>query len=111
MFLEVHTMIVDYQKRYLNLDTLTKTFPGWKSFGDWIDKGDYIECTAGWMSCFAKHYNNIFSDYNLEYMVKGTIKKFKSSKNNVIDPGSALIYGLLLSTNTTPNDILNRLGE
>ena len=114
MFLEIHTVVVDNQKRYLDLTQLSNTFPGWKSFGEWVDKGDHIECTAGWMSCFSGYYNNTFNKHNLKYMKRnGIVKKFEPSENNVVDPTSALIYGLLVAKNNSEKsgDILNQLGE
>lgn len=49
VFLETHVYILDYDKRYLNLTELFEDSPGWKQFGTWVDKGDYIECYSGWM--------------------------------------------------------------
>jgi hypothetical protein len=87
MFLEIHTNIIDYRKRYLDLDELCKDIYGWKYFSKWIDKGDYLECSAGYMALFSAYYSGIFGEKCLYYRNSnnkqirsyGMTKKYKPS--------------------------------
>jgi hypothetical protein len=108
MFLEIHTTIVDREKRYLDLNQMCGQFPGWKSFGQWIDKGNYIECCAGWMQCFSGFYHNLFVKYHLCYKNKEneSIKKFVQAEQNITDPFSAMMYGFLSVANNAHKDRL-----
>ena len=67
MALEIHTCINDYAKRYINLNEIFKSCHGWKHFGEWVDKGDYLECNAGYMALYANEYNRLMSEYHLKY--------------------------------------------
>ena len=86
MFLETHLTIVDDQKRYLNLTEICKNLSGFMKFGEWVDKGDYIECYAIWMAIFGTQFNNILVDLDL-YWSKGNqvgefCKSIQSSGDN-----------------------------
>jgi hypothetical protein len=65
MFLETHLMIIDYEKRYLDLEAVFPAGPGWRQFGQWEDKGDYIECFAGWTAMFGCTYHDRLSKLGL----------------------------------------------
>lgn len=95
MFLEIHATIIDYKKQNLNLNQLCANIPGWKSFGEWIDKGDYISCVTGYMHCFGGYYYEIFSNYDLFCEINGEIIKFGKPESKIFDFPSALIFVML----------------
>lgn len=68
MFLETKLMIIDYEKRYLDLEALFPAGPGWRQFGQWEDKGDYIECFAGWTAMFGCTYHDRLT--NLDFFIR-----------------------------------------
>lgn len=96
MFLEVHTTIIDMQKRYIDLSVECEDFPGTKMFGEWEDKGDYIQCSAVWMSCFGGYFSNLMLDLGMLYK-NGDIKHFNRCAKDISDPVSAFLYALMLS--------------
>lgn len=94
VFLETHVYILDYDKRYLNLTELFEDSPGWKQFGTWVDKGDYIECYSGWMSMFGCTYSNELSTYNLFYRTfDGSIAQFTPCDDRPKTVTDAIIRG------------------
>jgi len=95
MFLEIHTIIIDYKKQNLDLDCLCKNVPGWKSFGPWIDKGEYLLCDAGFMHCFGGYYSDIFFMYDLFYEVNGKFTKFSKPECKILDFQSVLVFIML----------------
>lgn len=101
MFLEIHTYIVDYKKRYLNLNELTKDdFNGWHHFGVWEDKGEFLICSGGWMSCFGKQFNKYFSELGLYHTSSsdhlGIIKKFNAPTQEEEDSTTTMTQILFL---------------
>lgn len=70
-FLEIHCLLIDPNKRYIDLKKLTKNCEGYTEFGEWIEShGGVLECTATWMLCFTGQYVNLFHDTNLMWRLK-----------------------------------------
>jgi len=96
MFLEVHSTIIDFNKRSLNLKELCKNFPGGLWFGDWNENEDYLECSGAWMQCFSGYFQNFMVDHNLKYKITNKDKgykiiSFERSDKNIVDETSAIV--------------------
>ena len=66
MFLEIHAILVDKENRYLDMKSLARDLPGWKSFGEWKkNENGYLQCYYGHMQMFCLKYNNLFAKLKL----------------------------------------------
>nr|QBK86982.1 MAG: uncharacterized protein LCMAC103_03260 [Marseillevirus LCMAC103] len=97
MFLEVRVTLVDPNKKYLDLRSLSGSFPGGGGFGEWKVVGDHIECSASWVACLAGFYTDLCSEHGLFYRSgSGDVVPFRAVGGVVSDPVTATFYVMLL---------------
>ena len=95
--IQTHIIIVDYDKRYLDLNDICKTCPGWNNFSEWENNGDFISCKAKWMKCFDGSYLYSLYKCKLHKLDKDTIKTItRPSYQTIIHPMIALDYITML---------------
>ena len=93
---ETRFVIIDYDKRYIELTKICDMCSGYCQFSKWEDKGDYIQCNGRWIQCFDGGYLYIMHKYGLYYLSGNNFESvfpfIKPSQRTITNPMTALNY-------------------
>ena len=97
MFLEIHTTLIDKEKRYLNIENIIPKNAG--ECDEWAYNKDesYLEANLMYLQCVGGYVENKFAELNLYHRLKdGNVEKFTGGKPNISDPIAALFLETIL---------------
>lgn len=88
LFDRTQVLLIDKEKRYLDLGDQVKHCGGSHQFGKWIEhsSGDYISCFSSWNTFFKPTYHNTFHKLGIHHLFyengSGEISPFSVGTND-----------------------------